>query len=139
MNVMYCCNSGAMWTCQNPLLKSMVEKCAAPGMLSSTSCILGRGYESFFVHVLRCLNSTQNQRDQSFFHTSTTALHQGDWLGQIAPASSISLSDAWTSSRKGRRMHTKHSLKGSSSVRRISCSMALVHPSSSGSSTKMSW
>ena len=28
---------------QNPLLKSIVEKCAAPAILSNTSCILGRG------------------------------------------------------------------------------------------------
>ena len=43
VNAVYCCDSGAMRTCQNPLLKSMVEKCAALAMLSSTSCILGRG------------------------------------------------------------------------------------------------
>ena len=80
--------------------------------------------------------NAQNQRDPSFFHTSTTALHQGDWLGQIAPASSMSLSDAQTSSSKGGGMCLKHSLKGSSSLRQISCLMALVHPSSSGSSAK---
>ena len=139
MNAVYCCNSGAMQTCQNPLLKSIVEKCAAAAMLSSTSCILGRGYESFFVCTLRHLKSMQNHRDPFFFHTKTTALHQGDWLGQIVPASSISLSDAQTSSSKDGGMHLKHSLKGSLSLMRISCLMALVHPSSLGSTTKMSW
>ena len=137
--MVYCCDSGAMQTCQNPLLKSIVEKCAAPTMLSSDSCILGSGYESFFVHMLRCLKSMQNHRDPSFFHTNTTALHQEDWLGQIVPASSISLSDTQTSSTKGRGMHLKHSLKGSSSLMRISCLLALVHHSSLGLSTKMLW
>ena len=42
----------------------------------------------------------QNWRDPSFFRTSTTPFHQGDWLGWIAPASSMSLSDSWTSSSK---------------------------------------
>ena len=86
-----------------------------------TSCILGRGYESFFVRTFRHLKSMQNRRDPSFFCTNTTALHQGDWLGQIAPASSMSLSDAWTSSSKDRGMCLKCSLKASSSLRQISC------------------
>ena len=77
MNMVYCCDSGAMWTCQTPLLKSIVEKCAALAMLSSTSCILGKGYEYFFVCTLRHLKSMQNQRDQSFFCTNTTVLHPG--------------------------------------------------------------
>ena len=81
----------------------------------------------------------QNWRDPSFFHTSTMALHQGDWLGRIAPVSNISLRDAWTSSSKGGGICLNHSLNGSLSLRRISCSIALVHPSSSGSSTKASW
>ena len=138
MNAVYCFDSGTMWTCQNPLLKSIVEKCAAPDMLSSASCILGRGYESFFVQALRHLKSMQNHRDPSFFHTNTTALHQRDWLGQIVPVSSISLSDAQTSSNKGRGMHLKCSLKGSLSLMQISCLMALVHPSSLDSTMKMS-
>ena len=53
----------------------------------------------------------QNQMDPSFFCTSTTALHQGDWLDQLAPASSTSLSDAQTSSSKGGGMHLKCSLE----------------------------
>ena len=137
MNAVYCCDPGAMQTCQDQLLKSIMKKCAALAMLSSTSCILGRGYKSFFVHALRHLKSMQNQRDPSFFHTNTTALHQGDWLGWKVPASSISLSDAQTSSSKSGGMCLKHSLKCSSSLMQISCLIALVHPSSLGSSTKM--
>ena len=77
-----------MWTCQNLLLKSIVEKCLAPTILSSTSRILGNRYESFFLHA-----STQKWRDPSFLCTSTTVLHHGDWLGQMAPTSSMSLRD----------------------------------------------
>ena len=44
--------------------------------------------------------------------------------------SSISQSDVGTSSSKGGGMHLNCSLKGSSSLRQISCSMPLVQPSS---------
>ena len=116
---------GPCRTCQNPLLKYIVEKCTPPAILSSTSCILGERIGILFgPHALSCLKSMQNWRDPSFFHTSTTALHQGDWLGQMVPASNISLRDAWTSSNKGGGMHLKCNLNGSSSLRQISCLMA---------------
>ena len=41
----------------------------------------------------------QKHRLPSFFQTSTTALHHGDWLGHITPASSMSLSEACTSQK----------------------------------------
>ena len=81
----------------------------------------------------------QKQRDPSFLHTSTTVLHHGDWLGQIAPTSSMSLKDVLTSSSKGGGIHLNRSLKGSLSVMRIACSIALMQPSSLSSKVKMSW
>ena len=81
----------------------------------------------------------QKWRDPSFLHTSTTMLHHGDWLGRIAPTSSMSLRDVLTSPSKGEGIHLNCSLKGSLSVMRISCSIALVQPSSLSSKAKMSW
>ena len=127
---MYYCNSGAIFICQKPDLKSIDEKCADPAMLSNASWMQGRGYESFFIHTLRHLKSTQKCRVPSFFFTRTTALHYSDWLGRIAPASSMSQSDACTSSNKGGGMRLNRSLKGSLLLMHISCSMALVQPSS---------
>ena len=89
---MYCCDLGAIFICQKPDLKSIDEKWAAPAMLSKASWMWGRGYESFLICTLRCLKSTQKGRVPSFFLTSTTALHHGNWLRGIAPASSISRS-----------------------------------------------
>ena len=80
----------------NPLWKSLQLLPCSLMLLVSVG-----GDTNLFVCVLRHLKSTQNWRDPSFFCTSTTGLHQEDWLGQIVPASSISLSDAWTSSSKG--------------------------------------
>ena len=139
MKVVYCWDSGTIFTCQNLLLKSIVEKCVAPAMLSSASCICDSGYESFFVCMLSLWKSTQKHRVRSFFQTNTTTLHHRDWLGCITPASSMSLSEAHTSSRSGRGMHLNHSLKGSLSLVWISCTVALMQPSSFASSTKMSW
>ena len=68
-----------------------------------------------------------------------TALHQGDRLGHITPTPSMSLSEVHTSSRSGRRMHQNLSLKGSLSLIWISCSIALMQPSSFPSSVKMLW
>ena len=81
----------------------------------------------------------QKHNNPSFFLTSSTALHHGDWLGCITPASSISQSEVHTSSKSGGGMHLNCSLNGSLSVMRISCSIALVQPSSFPSSTKMLW
>ena len=122
---MYCCDSGAIFICQKPDLKSIDKKCADPAMLCNASWMWGRGYESFFICVLRCLKSTQKP---SFFLTKTTTLHHGDWLRQIAPASSMSQSDACTSSNKSGGMCLNHSLKGSLLSMCILCSMALVQP-----------
>ena len=105
VKAVYCWDSGPIFTCQNLLLKSIVEKCVAPIMLSSTSCILGSRYESCLVQVLSQQKSTQKHRVPSFLQTSTTALHEGDWLGCITPISSMSLSEAHTSSKSGRGMY----------------------------------
>ena len=69
--------------------------------LSKVSQILGRGWESFFVREFNLLKSIQNLKEPSFFQTSTTALHQGLLLSQIAPASSINLRCSLTSSTCG--------------------------------------
>ena len=108
-------------------------------MFSSTSCICSSGYESFLVCTLSLWKSMQKCRVPYFFQTSTTALHHRDWLGHIAHVYSISLSKACISSRSNGGMHLNHSLKGSLSLIQISCSIALVQPSSFPSSTKMSW
>ena len=75
----------------------------------------------------------------SFFWTNTMALHHVDWLGCIAPTSSMSLSEACTSSRSSGGMHLNLSLKGSLLLMWISCSIALMHPSLFPFSVKMSW
>ena len=139
VNAVYCCDLQSNLTCQNPLLKSIMEKCTAPAMLFNASCIQGRGYESFLVHTISHLKSTQKHSIPSFFCTSITALDHGDWLDWMAPASNITQSDACTSSSKGRGICLKHSLKDSSSSMLILCLIALVHPSSLGLSVKMFW
>ena len=72
-------------------------------------------------------------------HTNTTALHQGLWFGQVAPASNISSTCAWTSSTIGGGILWNLSLKGSSSITLISCFTRSVQPNSPGSKEKMSW
>ena len=81
----------------------------------------------------------QNHRLPSFFLTTTTALHQALWLGQIAPDSNISCRWFRTSSTNGRGIHLNCSLKGVSSVTFIMCSMEWVQPNSAGSNKNMSW
>ena len=81
--VVYCCESGAIFTCQNLLLKSIMEKCMAPAILSSASSIHARGYESFLVCVFNLQKSTQKHNILSFLQTKTTTLHHGDWLRWI--------------------------------------------------------
>ena len=110
-----------------------------PSILSNASWIHSKGYESFFVCALSLQKTKQKPSDPSFFLTSTTTLHHGDWLGCIAPASSIFQSEAHTSSKSNWGMHLNCSLNGSLSVMRISCSIALVQPRSFPSSVKMSW
>ena len=48
LKVVYCFDASSIFICQNPNLRSMQEKFQAPTKLSKASCILGRGYESFF-------------------------------------------------------------------------------------------
>ena len=107
-------------------LKSIVEKYAAPTILFNASWIHGKGYKSFFVHALSLQKFMQKCSDPSFFLTSTTVLHHGDWLGCITPTSSISWSKVPTSSKSGGGMHLNHSLNGSLLVMQISCLIALV-------------
>ena len=134
----YCCNSCTILTCQNLLLKSIMEKCAAPAILSKASWIHCKGYESLFVHVLSLQKSMQKCSIPSFFLTNATTLHHGDWLGCITPTSNISHREACTSSNSGGGIHLNHSLKSSLYMMWISCSIALVQPSSFPSNTKMS-
>ena len=110
-----------------------------PTILSSASCMCNSGYESFLVHALSLQKSMQKRRVLFFFCTNTTALHHGDWLGCIAPMSSMSLSEVHTSSKSSGGMHLNCPLKGSLLLMRISCSIALMQPSSFPSSMKMSW
>ena len=98
VNAVYWQESSETFTCQKPLLRSMVEKYFAPTRDCIISSHLGIGYESFFVWVFRCLKSMQDLRVPSFFHTSMTALHHGDWVGHMAPPSSISWMCCHTSS-----------------------------------------
>ena len=74
-----------------------------------------------------------------FFLTSTTALHHRDWLGLIAPESSISLRVFYTSSNMGGSILWNLSLYGSKSVKLITCSIVLVHPNSFSSSVNTLW
>ena len=136
---MYCFYTSSIDICQNPNLRSKQEKCPAPIKLSNTSCILGRGEESFFVQVFRQGKSMQNCRPPSFFLTNTTTLHQALWLGQIVPDSSISHRWFWTSSTNGRGIHLNCSLKGVSYVTFILCSIEWVQSNSTGSNENTSW
>ena len=81
----------------------------------------------------------QKCRPLSFLHTSTTALHQGLWLGWIAPSSSISFTWEWTLSTIGGGIPWNLTLKGSLSVTLISCLARSVQPNSPGFREKMSW
>ena len=100
--------------------------------LSKVSQIQGRGWESFFVREFYLLKLIQNLKEPSFFRTSTTALHQGLLLGQIAPVSSINLRCSLTSSTCGGGILLNHSLNGaaSGSLSLIKCSAAFVRPMS---------
>ena len=138
VKVVYCCDSGTILTCQNLLLKSIVEKCVEPAILSKASWVCGKGYESFFVHALSLQKSMQKHSDPSFFLTNTTALHYRDWLGHIAPMSNISQGEACISSKSSGGICLNLSLKGLLSVMQISCSIVLVQPSLFPSNAKMS-
>ena len=134
---MYYWESLAILTCQKPDFKSMVEKNPAPTMDSMVSCIRGRGYTSFLVWLFSQRKSMQNRRPPSFFHTRTTALHQGDWDGRIAPLSSISWMCSLTSSTSGGAICRNLSLNGSVSNSSITCSAVSVHPISFCSNEKI--
>ena len=91
------------------------------------------------VCVLSLQKSTQKCSIPSFFLTSTTALHHGDWLGCMAPTSNMSQSEACTSFRSSGGICLNHSLNSSLLVIQISCSTALVQPSLFPSNVKTSW
>ena len=113
VKAVYCLDSSAIFTCQNLLFKSMQEKMWVPTMVSMISGILGKEWASFPVWSLRCLKSIQNLKVPSFFRTNTTALHEGEVDGQIAPPSNISCRCWHTSSIKGGAIRLNLSLKGS--------------------------
>ena len=102
---------------------------------------LGIGYESFFVLAFRHLKSMQNLKVPSFFHTSTTALHQGDCEGHMAPPSNISCMCWHTSSTSCCAILLDLSLNGSScsGSSSMKCSVALVQPISFFSKQKIWW
>ena len=110
-----------------------------PAILSNAFWIHSKEYKCFFMCVLSLQKSMQKHSDPSFFLTSTTTLHHGDWLGLISPESSISQSEAHISSKSGGGVHLNHSLNSSPSIMQISSFIALVQPSLFPSSTKMSW
>ena len=139
VKVVYCFDASSIFICQNPDLRSKQEKCPAPTKLSNTSCILGRGKESFLMQAFRQQKSVQNHRPPSFFCTNTTALPQALWLGLIASNSNISHKWFQTSSTNGRGIHLNHSLKGLSSITFIMCSMEWVQPNSTGSNENTLW
>ena len=130
VNAIYWRESSDTLTCQKPLLRSMVEKYQAPTRDSMVSGHLGIGYESFFVRAFRHLKSIQNLKVPSFFHTSMTALHQGDWEGCMAPPSNISWMCWCTSSASCGAILLNLSLNSSSCLgsSSITCSVASVQP-----------
>ena len=139
VKAVYCRDFSDILTCQNPDFKSIVEKNWALTMDSIVSCIRGRGYESFLVLAFNRRKSIQNRKPPSFFWTRTTALHQADWEGRMAPPSNISWRCSRTSSRRGGAIHWNFSLKGYSSRSSITCSAVSVHPISFLSKEKISW
>ena len=139
VKAVYCFDAASIFICQNPDLRSKQEKCPAPTKLSNTSWILGRGYESSFLHAFKWQKLIQNCRSPSFFLTNNTALHHALWLGQIVPDSSISHRQFLTSLTKGRGIHLNHSLKGVLLVTFIICLVEWVQPNSMGSNKNTSW
>ena len=83
----------------------------------------------------------QNLKEPSFFLTNTTALHQGLLLGQIAPASSISLRCSLTSSTCGGGILLNRSLNrvASGSLSSMTCFATFVHLISFFSNENKSW
>ena len=92
---------------------------------------------SFLVLVFRQRKSMQKQSVPSFILTSMMMLHHDKWEGQMAPPSIISWMCFWTSSTTGWAICLNLSLKGSSSVSSIVCSLAFIQPISLGSSKKI--
>ena len=111
VKAVYCWESLAILTCQKPNFRSMVERNQVPTMDSMVSCISGKGYASFLVGLFSLRKSMQNQRPPSFLRTKTTALHHGDWDGQMAPPSNISCKCSCTSFTSGGAIWWNRSLK----------------------------
>ena len=132
----YCLDSLAIFTCQNPLFKSMHEKMRVPTMVSMISGTLGRGWASFSVLSFSHLKLIQNLKVPYFFRTNTTALHQGEVDGQIDRPSNISCKCWHTSSIRGGAILKNLSLKGSLFVNLMTCSVVSVHPISFFSNEK---
>ena len=139
VKTVYCFKDSSILICQNLDFRPRHEKWPTPTKLSNASWILGSGYKSFFVWVLRHWKSIQKHRPLSFFLTNTTALHHVLWLGQIVPESNISHKCLWTSSVRSRGIHLNCSLNEVLSVTLITCSVEWVQPSLLGSSEKTSW
>ena len=128
VKAVYCRDFSDIRTCQNPDLRSILEKNQAPTMDSMVSCIWGRGNESFLVRAFNFRKSMQNCRVLSFFLTRTMALHQGDFEGRIAPLSNMSCRFSQTSSNRGGVICQNLSLNGSSSISSMMCSAVSVQP-----------
>ena len=137
VKAVYCRDFCDIRTCQNPDLRSILEKNRAPTMDSMVSCIRGRGNESFLVLAFNFRKSMQNRRVLSFFLTRTMALHQGDFEGWIAPPSNMSCRFSQTSSSRGGSICRNLSLNGSSSISSMMCSAVSVQPISFFSTEKI--
>ena len=130
VNAIYCLDSGLIWICQKPDLRSRDTKWPAPTSDSNASCIHGSGKESFLVQLFNLQKSIQRDKLPPFFLTNTTTLHHRDWLGLITPESNMSLRVFCTSPSRGGGILQNLSLYGLRSVRLITCSIVLVYPNS---------
>ena len=140
VKVVYCFDAFSIFICQNPNLRSRLEKNVQHLPNSPMPPVFwAEGGSPFFMHAFKWQKSMQNCRPPSFFLTNTTALHHTLWLGQIAPDSNISQRWFWTSSTKGGGIHLNCSSKGVSSITFIVYLVEWVQSNSVGSNKNTSW
>ena len=139
VKAVYCFDASSILICQNLDFRSRQGKVAGC-LLSSSMPPVFRAMDrnpSSYVHSdigSRCRNASHC----TFSLTSTTALHQVLWLGQMVPDSNISFRCFLTSFTIGGGIHLKCSLNGVLSVTFMVCLVKWVHPSSAGSNENMS-
>ena len=139
VKAVYWRESSAIFTCQNPLLRSIHENIRAPTRDSIVLLVRGSRYESFLVRSFRRRKSIQKRSVPSFFCAKTTALHHGDCEGTMVLPSNISCMCCRTSSTRCGAIRQNRSLKGSplSGNISITCFVASVQPFSWGSREKI--